>query len=431
MRSLLHAAVTQPLWDTCDLIVKRVNEARKAREVRTRVPRVTVGFLLCDERAARHIEDPDSDLQGYSAGQLGTYFTKKAEDAFVAFFHDRRQAHAGDDEHEERLAEMAGSAGRARLVGRAVLSQLSPSGPLGIASLWDVRKNLMALCVPRHHETYPGYCVRRLMDLARDKRLSQYLGDSGGPRGGRHWSDELPTDAELCLHAFANMMDMLFASKTEEKDLSVPLDKRNRGHLFRDAFLATPQSVDPVTLADRKLPLLELRHARPLDIAVRYAGRIFEMANTDVASAGATVSSSTLDGASGPANESSGQSRRSEREMLFRALGVFFVLMKASLRISIGGKRRLGGSRLVSDAGSGPQGLPVADLAGVGLRGRVGRRAASRPRRRASRGRNGVSAAGAYGSKMAGLDETRVAELRLGDLPMQHGVKCAVDFERD
>jgi len=71
-------------------------------------------------------------------------------------------------------------------------------------------------------------------------------------------------------------------------------------------------------------------------------------------------------------------------------------------------------------------------MAGLGTRSiaRAGRRAISRGRRRDSRGRSAMGG-GAIGSKLAGTAARRRAGLGVTDLPMQHGVRCAVDLDQD
>jgi len=52
-----------------------------------------------------------------------------------------------------------------------------------------------------------------------------FMGDGGGARRGHRWSDDLPTDAELSMHAFFNLLDHHFSSVAEEYDLAVSLPR--------------------------------------------------------------------------------------------------------------------------------------------------------------------------------------------------------------
>lgn len=411
-RDLIASAVVHPLVETCELIAHECSRTRRAiKDVRAEVPQVSLRFLLCDQSAPTTIEDGSSQHAGRTPGQLGTYFTKKALPALMKLFEDKRRFYAPDE--DGRLLAVGGGM-TVPAVGRAVLGQLSQPGSSGVASLWDMRKNLLGLCVPPTAKMFPGYCVRRLRELVQERRLSQYVGDGGGSHRGKGWSDDLPTDAELCLNTVFGVLDQFFASKAEEKELSVGIPRGKQGRLFTDAFVVTPQSLDTETLGDRQLPLIEVRHSRPLDIAIRFNGRVFLLADP---AAGARTSA-------GPGG------RRSEREMLFRAMGVFFGLVQSALRL---GRVSRGHGRPLQLDGVRSGGLAAGGEAGLGLsgvRGRAGRRATSRPRRRASRGRSGAQR-GFLGGKGVADTARHGATVRVSELPMQHGVRCAVDFDRD
>jgi hypothetical protein len=65
--------------------------------------------------------------------------------------------------------------------------------------------------------TTPEYVAQRLRELARGTCLGDYHWNGGGSWNGKPWTSDLPTDAQIVLHAFCTYMDALLPAQSSAR----------------------------------------------------------------------------------------------------------------------------------------------------------------------------------------------------------------------
>jgi hypothetical protein len=65
--------------------------------------------------------------------------------------------------------------------------------------------------------TTPEYVAQRLRELARGTCLGDYRWNGGGAWNGKQWTSDLPTDAQIVLHAFCTYMDALLPAQSSAR----------------------------------------------------------------------------------------------------------------------------------------------------------------------------------------------------------------------
>jgi hypothetical protein len=65
--------------------------------------------------------------------------------------------------------------------------------------------------------TSPDYVAHRMRELARGTCLSDYRWNGGGTWNGKAWTSDLPTDAQIVLHAFCTYMDALLPAQSSAR----------------------------------------------------------------------------------------------------------------------------------------------------------------------------------------------------------------------